>query len=210
MEEMRKPNWEVFWVDTEEELEFVLQECEKHDLISLDVETADWRKGPQHDYLALIQLGIPALERTFLIDAIAFTGGDRNKEEAAFAGLKQLLENTDIEFIIQYAPFEERHFKRSNVELSSCTVSDTRVIAKKLHPYFAKYGLQDLARELLEVDITKGPQTSDWAQRPLTQAQIDYAALDPEITYLVYKKLKEDAQEVDLDVSSVEWAGKGR
>lgn len=210
MEEMRKPNWEVFWVDTQEELDFVLEECEKHDLISLDVETADWRKGNDHDYLALIQLGIPALERTFLIDAIAFTNGDRNKEETAFVGLKRLLENTDIEFIIQYAPFEQRHFRRSGVELADSNVSDTRVMAKKLHPYFAKYGLQDLAREVLGVDITKGPQTSDWSVRPLTQAQIDYAALDPEITYLVYKKLKEDAQAVDLDISSVEWAGRGR
>jgi ribonuclease D len=214
METIRKPKWEVFWIATYPELESMLKECKQETLISLDTETANWDVkrggGPHVDYLALIQIGLPRTERTFIVDALAFTGGDRDKEAEAFVGLKDLLEDEDIEFIIQYAPFERRHFQRSNVELANSRVSDTRVMAKKLYPSFRKYGLQDLVANLLDKEISKDMQVSDWTRRPLTQQQIDYAALDPEITYEVYKKIKEDAEEREVDVDNVRWTSKGR
>lgn len=211
---VRKPKWAVVWVDTQEALDSLVEECLTETLISLDTETANWDKrkggGPHVDYLALIQVGLPSKEKTFIIDAIAFSGGKRENEEAAFAGLKNLMETDGIEFIIQYAPFEQRHLKRSNIELANLKVSDTRVMAKKLYPHFPKYGLLDLVKNLLDKEISKEQQVSDWSLRPLTQAQIDYAALDPEITYEVYKKIKEDALMVDINVDNVRWVGVGR
>jgi len=208
METIRKPKWEVTWVDTLEQMDSMLEECFRETLISLDTETADWKRGNKFDYLALIQIGLPHKKKTFIVDAIAFSGGQRDEEASAFVGLKTLLENPGIEFIIQYAPFERRHLKRSNIELADCKVSDTRVMAKKLYPSLVGgFGLQNLSKELLEKEISKEQQTSNWAVRPLSQEQIDYAALDPEITYEVYLKIKEDALTVDIDVDNVRWVG---
>jgi ribonuclease D len=44
--------------------------------------------------------------------------------------------------------------------------------------YTDRHGLKDLLREMLEVDVSKQQQSSDWGAETLTQAQIDYAASD--------------------------------
>jgi len=44
--------------------------------------------------------------------------------------------------------------------------------------YTDRHGLKDLTRELLNVDLSKQQQSSDWASDELTKAQLDYAASD--------------------------------
>ena len=54
----------------------------------------------------------------------------------------------------------------------------TKIASKLVRTYTDRHGLKDLLRELLEVDISKQQQTSDWGAETLTQAQMDYAASD--------------------------------
>lgn len=59
---------------------------------------------------------------------------------------------------------------------------DTQVAAALLgHPLQLSY--QKLARELLDVDVPKDETCSDWCARPLSDAQLEYAALD--VRYLL-------------------------
>lgn len=52
------------------------------------------------------------------------------------------------------------------------------------------HGLRGLAALLLEFRVSKGSQTSNWAQRTLTRVQIEYAATDAWVGRELYYKLQ--------------------
>ncbi|MBP7001635.1 ribonuclease D [Amaricoccus sp.] len=54
----------------------------------------------------------------------------------------------------------------------------TKIASKLVRTYTDRHGLKDLLREMLEVDVSKAQQSSDWGAATLTPAQIDYAASD--------------------------------
>lgn len=54
----------------------------------------------------------------------------------------------------------------------------TKIASRLVRTYTDRHGLKDLLREMLEVDVSKAQQSSDWGAETLTQAQIDYAASD--------------------------------
>lgn len=54
----------------------------------------------------------------------------------------------------------------------------TKIASKLVRTYTDRHGLRDLVRELLEIDISKQQQSSDWGADTLTDAQVDYAASD--------------------------------
>jgi ribonuclease D len=54
----------------------------------------------------------------------------------------------------------------------------TKIASRLVRTYTDRHGLKDLVRELLDVDISKQQQTSDWGADSLTPAQLDYAAAD--------------------------------
>lgn len=54
----------------------------------------------------------------------------------------------------------------------------TKIASKLVRTYTDRHGLKDLLRDLIEVDISKLQQSSDWGADVLTQAQLDYAASD--------------------------------
>jgi len=54
----------------------------------------------------------------------------------------------------------------------------TKIASRLVRTYTDRHGLRDLVRELLDIDISKQQQSSDWGADLLTQAQIDYAASD--------------------------------
>ena len=54
----------------------------------------------------------------------------------------------------------------------------TKIASRLSRTYTDRHGLKDNLKELLEVDISKVQQSSDWAAETLTQAQLEYAASD--------------------------------
>ncbi|MAY61656.1 MAG: ribonuclease D [Rhizobiales bacterium] len=54
----------------------------------------------------------------------------------------------------------------------------TKIASKLTRTYTDRHGLKDVTRELLEVDLSKQQQSSDWAAETLSDAQLDYAASD--------------------------------
>ena len=56
-------------------------------------------------------------------------------------------------------------------------------------------GYQNLVAEVLSVELDKGETRSDWLQRPLTQSQLHYAALDVIYLLELYGVLKSRLQE---------------
>jgi ribonuclease D len=54
----------------------------------------------------------------------------------------------------------------------------TKIASRLVRTYTDRHGLKDLVRELLEVDISKQQQSSDWGAETLSAAQVEYAASD--------------------------------
>lgn len=54
----------------------------------------------------------------------------------------------------------------------------TKIASKLVRTYTDRHGLAKLCAELLDVDISKTQQSSDWGAETLSEAQLSYAAAD--------------------------------
>ena len=54
----------------------------------------------------------------------------------------------------------------------------TKIASKLVRTFTDRHGLKNLLQELLDVDISKYQQTSDWGAEKLSKAQLEYAACD--------------------------------
>ena len=57
-------------------------------------------------------------------------------------------------------------------------VSCTKIAARLVRTFTDRWGLKDLCKELLGVDLSKQQQTSDWGADTLSEEQLAYAASD--------------------------------
>jgi ribonuclease D len=65
----------------------------------------------------------------------------------------------------------------------------TRTASRLVRTYTDRHGLKELIKEMLNVDVSKQQQTSDWGARELTEAQRDYAASDVRYLHQLKEKL---------------------
>lgn len=54
----------------------------------------------------------------------------------------------------------------------------TKIASRLVRTYTDRHGLKALLQELLNIDISKHQQSSDWGAKTLSSAQVDYAASD--------------------------------
>jgi ribonuclease D len=54
----------------------------------------------------------------------------------------------------------------------------TKIASRLTRTYTDRHGLKDVTKELLEIDLSKQQQSSDWAAEKLSPAQLEYAASD--------------------------------
>ncbi|MGB0798676.1 MAG: DUF1592 domain-containing protein [Planktomarina sp.] len=54
----------------------------------------------------------------------------------------------------------------------------TKIASRLIRTYTDRHGLKNLLQEVLNVDVSKQQQSSDWGAERLTKAQIEYAASD--------------------------------
>ena len=66
----------------------------------------------------------------------------------------------------------------------------TKLSSKIARTYSQGHGYKDLCKELLNIDISKRQQSSDWSNPDLTKEQINYAATD--VIHLHAIKIKLD------------------
>lgn len=73
----------------------------------------------------------------------------------------------------------------------------TRTASRLVRTYTDRHGLKDLVKELLNVDLSKQQQCSDWGADDLTDAQRDYAASDVRYLHALKEKLDERLERED-------------
>ena len=97
--------------------------------------------------------------------------------------IKKLFEDKKIMKIFHYARFDVAAL-RCNLEINTRNIFCTKIASKLARTYTNKHGLKDLINELLEVELDKSSQSSDWgSSEDLSNKQIDYAAND--VRYLI-------------------------
>ena len=134
--------------------------------VAIDSETMGL--NPLRDRLCVVQL----------------SGGDGDAHLVQFDGtnydapnLKALLGNRDLIKIYHFARFDLAAIYHW-LGVWAAPVFCTKIASKLTRTYTDKHGLKDLTRELLEIDLSKQQQSSDWGASQLSQAQQAYAASD--------------------------------
>jgi ribonuclease D len=148
--------------------------------VAVDTETMGLQ--PQRDRLCVVQL----------------SRGDGSAEVVQLAAgqpvmapnLVRLLADPSILKIFHFARFDLGILYRT-LGLMPGPVYCTKVASRLARTYTDKHGLKDLVRELLNIDLSKQQQSSDWGAAELSDAQVAYAASD--VLHLHAVKAKLDA-----------------
>lgn len=91
--------------------------------------------------------------------------------------LVKLLGDPNVTKIFHYARFDVAALKHRFGTVTG-PIYCTKIASKLVRTYTDRHGLKDLVRELLNVDLNKQQQSSDWGTDKLSESQLDYAASD--------------------------------
>lgn len=146
-------------------------------IVAIDCETMGLH--PHRDRLCVIQL----------------SDGDGNahlvqvaKGQTEAPNLCALLEDPDTLKLFHFGRFDIAAMFHAFGALTA-PVYCTKIASKLVRTYTDRHGLKNLLQELLNQDISKQQQSSDWGAATLTDAQIAYAASDVLYLHAVKDKL---------------------
>ncbi|UDF30873.1 UNVERIFIED_ORG: ribonuclease D [Roseateles sp. XES5] len=134
--------------------------------IAIDTETLGLI--PRRDRLCVVQLS----PGDGTADVIRIAAGQKEAPN-----LTAMLEDTARQKIFHYGRFDIAVLFHT-FGVTTTPVFCTKIASRLTRTYTDRHGLKDNLKELLEVDISKQQQSSDWAAETLSQAQLDYAASD--------------------------------
>ena len=135
-------------------------------VIAIDTETMGL--NPLRDRLCLVQLSSGDGEAHLV---------KINSPVEPCPNLKALLENTNLTKLFHFARFDISSLSHSITPVKG-PIYCTKIASKLARTYTDRHGLRDLCRELLQIDISKQQQSSDWGAKKLSAEQAEYAAGD--------------------------------
>jgi len=91
--------------------------------------------------------------------------------------LQALLANPHITKIFHFARFDLAALYHA-LGVMPQPVYCTKIASRLCRTYTDRHGLKDLVREVLNIDLQKQQQSSDWGAEMLSEAQLSYAASD--------------------------------
>ena len=145
---------------------------------SIAVDSETMGLNPKRDKLCLVQLSNgDEICHLIKIDVI--------KKKPV--NLIKILKNNKIQKIFHFARFDVAVFKH-NFEIDIKNIYCTKIASKLVRTYTDKHGYKDLCSELLNKNISKIEQSSDWGGE-LTKDQQKYAATDVLYLHKIKEKL---------------------
>ncbi len=145
--------------------------------VAIDSETLGLK--PERDRLCLVQLSAG--------DGVCHLVQFDGKSYQA-PNLTALLADPAVTKLFHFGRFDIA-VMRQYLGVTASPVYCTKIASKLVRTYTDKHGLKDLCRELLDVDISKQQQSSDWGAAELSQAQLEYAASDVLYLHKLAEKL---------------------
>jgi ribonuclease D len=140
------------------------------DQVAIDTETMGLH--PHRDRLCVVQLS----NGDGSADVVQIPK-DYGKGHADAPNLKALLANPKVTKIFHFARFDLAALYNSFGVMPQ-PLYCTKIASRLSRTYTDRHGLKDLVRELLNIDLSKQQQSSDWGSQTLSEAQLAYAASD--------------------------------
>lgn len=175
------------WIADDQALATLCQQLQQQTVIAVDTEFA--RSRTYYPHIGLLQ--IADAQGIYLVDPLAI------KQREPFA---DILTNPAITKVVHSASEDLEVFVHAFGVLPQ-SLFDTQ-IAAAFTGFGPSIGYANLLRELKGIDIPKQETRSDWLQRPLSDAQISYAALDVAYLLEIYHLLVTELQHLQR----LEWA----
>jgi ribonuclease D len=145
--------------------------------VAIDSETMGL--NPVRDRLCLVQL----------------SAGDGDSHLVQFAkgeydapNLRALLTDTGVTKIFHFGRFDIAVMKQY-LGIVTRPVYCTKIASKLVRTFTDRHGLKDLCKELLNIDLSKQQQSSDWGAATLNEEQMKYAASDVLYLHQMREKL---------------------
>jgi ribonuclease D len=147
--------------------------------VAVDTETMGL--NPHRDRLCLVQL----------------SGGNGDAHIVRFPvgqyqapRLKALMIDPNVLKIFHFARFDIAVIKQF-LGVMPQPIYCTKIASRLVRTFTDRHGLKDLCRDLLNVELSKEQQSSDWGAAELTPAQLKYAASDVLHLHALRAKLDE-------------------
>src|SRR3954465_65403 len=144
---------------------------------------------------------IPGRDRLCLVQLSDGKGNEhlvrfKRGSDYSAPNLKALLSEPDRLKLYHFARFDVG-IMQAYLGIMAAPLYCTRTASRLVRTYTDRHGLKDLAKELLNVDLSKQQQTSDWGASELSDAQREYAASDVRYLHQLKEKLDERLERED-------------
>jgi len=168
---------ETTWrlVDDPARLPSELEALAGETLVGLDTETY-WEAAAKRSRVSLVQIAPPAGD-VLVVDVVA-TGVEP---------LRALVEAPSVRMVAHNARFDDGVLRA--VGLDPRGFIDTLPMSRAVLS-LVSHSLAAVTEHLFGLPLDKSLQKSNWRRRPLTRAQLAYAARDARVTLRVYEELK--------------------
>jgi ribonuclease D len=147
--------------------------------IAIDTETLGL--VPRRDRLCVVQLS----PGDGSADVIRIAAGQRQAPN-----LTTMLADAGRQKIFHYGRFDIAVLYHT-FGVTTASIFCTKIASRLTRTYTDRHGLKDNLKEMLEVDVSKAQQQTDWAAATLSPAQLEYAASDVLHLHALRDKLTE-------------------
>jgi ribonuclease D len=148
---------------------------------SAAIDTETLGLNPHRDRLCLVQLS----PGDGSADIVQIAAGQN-----AAPNLARLLADPTVTKIFHYARFDIAVLDNA-FGVMAAPLFCTKIASKLTRTYTDRHGLKDLVKDLLDIELSKQQQSSDWAAQTLSDAQLAYAASDVIHLHALRGKLEE-------------------
>jgi ribonuclease D len=135
---------------------------------TLAVDTETMGLNPLRDRLCLVQLS----SGDGTVHLVKFDGSDYSAPR-----LKKYLSDPGITKLFHFARFDVGMLK-AYLGVECAPVYCTKIASRLVRTFTDKHGLRELCREMLDIELSKEQQSTDWGAPELTENQKLYAARD--------------------------------
>lgn len=166
------------------EIKYVISELASTKVLWVDTEIADWYT--QNPRLSLIQVLADPRDITgvsaYILDVL-------DQDDLATEFINKIMVNSSIEKVFHNASFDLRYLGGELATNITCTLKIARKITRE-RLQVSNLKLKTLASQLCHfVNVDGESGASDWGIRPLSQKQLQYAAMDTVYLAAVHRSL---------------------
>ena len=159
--------------------------------LAADIQFADGPIAVDTEAMGLV----PGRDRLCLVQLSDGKGHEhlvrfRRGSDYAAPNLKALLSDPERLKLYHFARFDVG-IMQAYLGIVAAPLYCTRTASRLVRTYTDRHGLKDLVKELLNIDLSKQQQTSDWGADELSEAQREYAASDVRYLHALKEKLDE-------------------